>query len=178
MLPFRVLYVICNEIASWSLKYVGTRETWMYIRKLHGFGDLVMYFDVLYLNSNWFLGVIWVISLYFDQLPLLPGRFRKLEMKVDGILQNGRVSKYVCQSTKACNKIIPELIRTLRVKQNNFLKYRNRCQSRLGYILDLPHTVLQYVIYTVVGGNAFFQNVFLCSNFNSISLATVLKMDL
>mgnify|MGYP003686441565 CR=1 FL=1 len=50
----------------------------MYNRKLRRFGDIVLYFDVLYLILK---GVIWVIK-----IPLLPGQFRKLELKVVGIL--------------------------------------------------------------------------------------------
>ena len=58
-------YVICSEIVSWSLKYVGTKETWIYIRKLHGFGDTSMHFDALYEDCNWISGVIWVICPLF-----------------------------------------------------------------------------------------------------------------
>ena len=116
-----------------------------------------MYFDVLYLNFNWFSGVNWVICPLFWSTPVPPRSISKVGNESRGNF--GDFCKMdACQrkwSTQACNKYIPELIRTLRSKQNNCLKYRNRCRSRWGYIFGLSHIRS----LNMFGGNAFFLNV-------------------
>ena len=93
-------------------------------------------FDVLYLNSNWFSGVIWVICPLFSSTSVPSRSISKV-----GTESRGNLVHFckidACQrkwSTQACSKIIPEMICTFIIKQNNCLKYRNRCRTKCGYM--------------------------------------------
>ena len=69
-------------------------------------------------------------------------------------------------STQACSKIIVKLIRTFRIKQNKFLKYKNKCQSRWEYIVGLGHVRpfnMLYLQWSLEMRG--FITLLLCSNF-------------
>ena len=117
---------------------------------MHSFGDVVMYFDVLYLNFNWFSGVNWVICPLFWSTPVPPRSISKVGNESRGNFGNF-CKMDACQrkwSTQACKKYIPEVIRTLRIKQNTCLKYRNRCRNRCGYIVGPSHRRSISMLYT------------------------------
>ena len=136
-----------------------------------------MFFDVFFLNFNWFSGAIWVICPLFWSTPVPSRSILKVGTETQGNL--GYFWKMdTCPrkwSTQACSKIIPELIRILRIKQNNCLKYWNRCWRRWGIFLGSA-TYGPSICYIYSGRwKCVVLNMVLCSNFMCIFLPTVLK---
>ena len=114
--------------------------------KLLGFGDIVMYFGVLFLNFNWFSEVIWVIYPLFWSTPVPSRSISKVGTESRGNL--GDFCKIdACHrkwSTQACSNISPEWIRTSELN-----RIINRFPSRWGFTcnpLELLHLAVVYFV--------------------------------
>ena len=146
-------YAICNEIASRSLKYVGRRESWMYIRKLRGFADHKILSNWCSLfELNIFSGVISVICPVF----WLTSVSSRLITNV-GTESRGNLSVFCKMDAGKRKWSIPKHVAKLSLNwfvpsELNRMIYciETGAEADWGIFLE-PHTVLQYVIYIYSG---------------------------